>query len=194
MDAEQLRAWLMIQPRPSKVVFVDANGDRHELEVSKTMTWKSVAESGMALDPEKMEAYTADKLSRAAKKADFVDENEAPGEEDVLVNDPESQRMVIFARLIADAYRHSNETAFRTLSDICTSMQQRSQSLENALRSTEEIMMKTFEDAVVARAKAEASNGDETSIVETLIRSMAQGAVKAGKNANGTNGAGEPTT
>lgn len=179
MDVEQLRTWLLLQPRPSKVVIVDSNADRHELEVKKTMTWKSVAESVLALDPEKIEAYDGEKLARAIKPAEMVDEDE---EEEVVVTDPESQRLIVFGKLLASAYQHANQTAFTTLSDICRSMTERTQALEGALRATENIMHENFRDAVVAQARAEAAaNEGDGDILGTMVKGMVHKATQEPK-------------
>ena len=190
MDPEALRSWLLLQPRPTRVVVLDANADRHELEVKAGATWKSVAESLIAMAPEKLEAYDGAKLVRAKLAADLGGEQDDE-EEDLVVADPESQRLIVFGRLLAEAYQHANHEAFETLARICDSAQQRTQALEEALRSTERIMMRTFEDSVIARARAESGEGGDGDMLGTLVRGMVKGAVdKDAKGTNGANGAG----
>jgi len=185
VDAESLRAWLLLQPRPTKVVVVDANADRHELEIKTGATWKSVAESLIAMAPDKLEAYDGAKLVRAKIAAELA--GDADEEEDELVvADPESQRLIVFARLIAEAYQHANHEAFETLARIADSQAARAQALEGALRSTEQVMMKNFEDAVVARARAEGIDGQDGDMLGTLVRGMVKTAVdKDAKPSNG---------
>lgn len=179
MDAETLRLWLLQHPRPTKVVVVDGNADRHELEIKKTMTWKAVAQSLLALEPDKIQAYDGDKLARATSAADQEPE---PEDDDVaIVQDPESQRLIVFAKLLAEGYKHANGVAFQTLSELCRSMTERTQSLEGALRATEQIMMKTFQDAVIAQARADAGvDGDDGGdVLGSMVKSLVAKAATA---------------
>jgi hypothetical protein len=115
VETEQLRLWLLIQPRPTKVVAIDANEQVHELDIKKTMTWKSVADSLLALDPVKLQAFEGDKLLRATKPGELEPE-EDDEEGQLVVQDPESQRLIVFAKLLAEGYKHANGVAFQTLS------------------------------------------------------------------------------
>jgi hypothetical protein len=172
MDAEQLRQWLLRMPRPTRLSIVDVNGEPHELDIRKGATWKAVAESVMAIDAESIQAFEGDKYVRGTKVAELEPE---PAEEAAPGIDGTSQQLIVFGKLLAAAYEHSNKVAFETLSDICRSMTERTQALEGALRSTEQIMNKMFQDAVVAQAKADvaaAGEGDGDDVLGTRVKGL----------------------
>jgi hypothetical protein len=173
MTPDEIRRWLMIHPRPTRVVVIDMNGVSSTIEHRKTMTYKALAESIAALEPETLQAWERENLIRVKKVTDAEEPEEEQEAEVTQVQDPESQRLIVFARLLAEGYRHANETAFKTLSDICQSMTERTQALEGALRSTEQIMMRQFQEAVVARAQAEAAGeGDNTDVLGAMVTGL----------------------
>jgi hypothetical protein len=135
--ARQVRAWLLQQPKPAMVRITDANDGQQEIETPPGQTsWARVGESIEALEPVLVEALNdKGKLIRALRVNPEDDEQEPPPSArptyaspppthvpyvvpGAAGADPETARLVAFAGLISEAYRHSTETAFARMSEM----------------------------------------------------------------------------
>lgn len=109
---------------------LDENGQSHDIEVTAGANWARIADSILALTPDRIDALdVAGKLIRAVKPADVDAEEEVEADEGipVLANDPESIRLTTFARLLSEAYRHSTEVAFEKLGELFRMVVEKSQ-------------------------------------------------------------------
>lgn len=193
MDAKALRTWLIQQPRPASVRATSADGVPNAIAIDPAASWVATAESIAALDPTLVEALDDKGTILRAKKAADLDPEGATNAGTAgyaaraRSDDPETQRLIVFAGLLAEAYKHSNEIAFARLVDMFDAVNKRSEALEKSLATSERIMRKTWEDSVLQRAEGEGSG----SLLEQLIAGYAQGQMqgKAEKAANGVNGA-----
>lgn len=153
MDAQDIRVWCMQHPRPQVIRCTNADGMAQEVIVSGA--WTKLADTIHALQPELLEALTAEKqLIRALRPNDLTEEWDgdsadqqqpqprarrgvAPSFANIPITaaDPETQRFALVASLLADAYRHANEahdTAFQHLVELVNSNTRRSESVERA--------------------------------------------------------------
>lgn len=185
METAAIRGWLLCQPRPAKIRVVADDGQRHELDVTPGSSWARIAASVQALRPDLVEACdAAGKLIRAIRPDEHEDEDEEEEtEEGVPVNtaDPESMRLITFARLLSEAYRYSTETAFKALVELFQAVTARSAHLEQTADRLHRTVMQQAVDAAVAQN----ASGDNGVSFESL---MAQAFLQGQKN-----GAAKPT-
>jgi hypothetical protein len=199
MDAGSLRTWLLKQPRPSNLRIVADNGTSHKFVCPEGVRWTEVAASVMALRPDLIEAFSDDgNLLRAVRPDEEQDDDELEEEDDKRAEvidvpagaDPESQRLIIFARLISDAYRHSADVAFDKLAALFDAVVNRSEAQEKTISALDRLMQKMLLEKV-AQAGASSGGGDEEGgglTIESLINGFMQGKMQAAANgaANGT--------
>jgi hypothetical protein len=196
MDAGSLRTWLLKQPRPSTLRIVTDNGTSQKVPCPEGVRWTEVAASVMAVRPELIEAYSDDGAMLRAVRPDEEQDDEdeeteaaTPDVIDVPANaDAESQRLIIFARLISDAYRHSADVAFDKLAALFDAVVHRSEAQEKTISALDRLMQKMLLEKVAAagagRGGGESEDGGELTI-ESLIQSFMQGKLQ-GAAANGT--------
>ena len=180
MGVKEIRSWLMSQPRPASVRVVGLDGQAHTIEMANT-SFVNVAETILALEPDKLEAIGPDgKLLRAVRPAEQGPAE--PSAQDQALDafassDPETTRIVIFARLLSEAYRHSTETAFDRMVSLFEAVNRRSEALEKSLEMTQRILTKSAADQMAAQVE-----GGGSSLIEQMITSFlaAQGAGQHG--------------
>jgi hypothetical protein len=183
MTPEEMRAWLLIQPRPAYLQITAADHSSHRLDIANGVHWIQVAQSVMALDPEVVECFAADgKTLRVIKPKEKRGADDDDDDDEVIeVSDPETQRLVVFARLIAEAYRHSTDVAFAKMVDIVEAATRRQESLERSLETAQKILTKAAAEQIADEA---ASGGmSKGSLLEQMIGafvSSQQAAQKAG--------------
>jgi hypothetical protein len=176
-----IRAWLLGQPRPSKLRLTTGE-NAQELVVPETNpNWAKVATSVEAIDPDIVEVYDATgKLLRAAKRDTF--EVEAI-EEDVvdksagaalkLAADAETARFKIFADHLAHAYEFATNVAFERMVDLFGAVNRRSETQEKSLETMHKMLARAYQDQVdQALEHAEESAQDPLS---TLVAGFANG-------------------
>lgn len=193
MDAKALRGWLLCQPRPVKLRIVrDDDEEPHILEVQPTMSFASIAKSVVALEPDHVEALDkAGQLIRVFTDEDDEEEEPEEGEQGFVVpTDGESQRFVIVAKLLGDAYKHSTSVAFDKLGELFQAVVNREQAQARTLEAMQKILMK---QAVEAAAEGSAPEGSfEQMMMQAVMQGMAkkQAEEAAAKHVNGAgNGA-----
>ncbi len=188
MEPRDLRSWLICAPRPAAVRIAAADGQKHELAISNGMKWIDVAKSVCALGPTVVEALDSKgTLLRAVRVEDLDEPEEENDEGAIAVSDPESQRLVIFARLLADAYANSKaftEMAFDKLGELFTAVSKRSESQEKTISALDRMVQKL----VLEKVAAGGGDGEEPLTLNSLLNGFLQGKLQAEADtkANGT--------
>lgn len=136
MNDREIRGWLLQQPRAAVVRVTDCDGAQHRIECNG-MSWARIAESVHALQPELVEALgPKDTLLRACRPQETGDEEEgeAPSSPKAKAAKPGPLPSVSdlepFARMLADAYKHSTSLAFDKLVELYNASNERLLSLE----------------------------------------------------------------
>lgn len=192
-----IRAWLLQQPRPHSVRVMTGDED-HTIDVGH-QKWAAIATSVDALEPDKIEALDdKGKLLRACR-ADQLEINDDESEDSSTPDKKEAKRterdqlaviaaqtemMREFARLLADAYKHSTSVAFEKLAEICNIFAKRGDSLEKSLASTERLLRRAYDEAANI-----GEEGAEPSLLESMVNAFMAGKEQAapanGKRTNG---------
>lgn len=193
MTPQELRAWMLLQPRPAYLQITAGDQSTHKLEITNGMHWISAAESCLALKPELIECHAIDgKLLRALRPAEIDKEAEEEDGESIEVTDPESQRVVIFSRLIAEAYKHSTEIAFAKMVEVFEISVRRQESLENSLEMAQKLLTKVAAEQISQQVDGAAAGGGGT-VLEQIVAAFLQGqGAGAAQKSNAVNGA-KPT-
>lgn len=188
MNVAQLRSWLLPSPRPVSVR-VKCGKETHELNVAG-QTWAKVAQSIIALEPDRIEALDAEgKVLRVCKPQE-TDDDEAPAEASPApvvpahAYDPETLRFELVAKLLADAYKHSTNVAFDKIVDIVNAQNRRAESLERSLQASERLLRRQIEDQAdeIAEAREEAEKGPLGGLGD-LVQGFIGGQQKAAEGA-----------
>lgn len=178
MTPREFRAWLLCQPRPVACRIIAGDGREHKFEISAGITWAAAGESIAALQPELVEALDAKgQMLRALRPREIVesdDDDDDAKEERIVTTDAETERFVIVARLLADAYRHSTDVAFSKLVDLLEGVTKRSESQDRSLQTMERMMRKQWEDQVLRQA-GELQGDGEPLTLESLMAAFMQG-------------------
>src|SRR5271156_1102974 len=159
MTPEQIRSWLMQEPRPAQVRVTAGDGVR-TLSISTAVTWKKWGDTIHALDPHLLEALDGQgNLIRAERPGEAHAEEPAapaaPSVAPVVADTDENRRFVLVAQLIADAYKFGTTTAFDKLVAIADIHARRSESLERSLQSAERMLRQAEQRAIDAEADAQ---------------------------------------
>lgn len=197
MDSSAIRAWLLCQPRPHALRIVDGDKKEHHFQITPGITWRAAAESVFALQPEQVEALDAKGALLRAIRPREVEDDEATDEEEIaVVTDAETQRFVIVAKLLGDAYRHSTSTAFDKMTSMFDAVNRRAETLEKSLETTERMMRRQWEQQILAEASAASGEAGPVTMEGLIAAFMqgqaqkaAQGAVKDVVNGAAANGA-----
>jgi hypothetical protein len=165
----------------------DSSVTELELDRAAKNPYRKAAMAALSYKPTKIEA-----LNKGGKVLDVwtaeQEDEPAPAEttatdrigEDLLANglDGESTRLVIFARLLADAYKHSmtfSGTAFQRLVDVCNVSNERAASLERMVATLERSLTRTTRRTVTAEETT-----SEPSLLEQVVTNVVSGmAMKA---------------
>ncbi len=161
----------MQQPRPHLVRVTSIDGSMHEVACGQT-PWTRVVETLAALQPELLQAMTADgKLLRAIRPADHSEDWTAESGDPkpsgarvehipIVAADPETQRFALVAQLLANAYKHANEIAFNRLVQLVDSQNQRSNDVEKARETLYKAHVKQLEDQIRAAGQEPQGEGE----------------------------------
>lgn len=183
MDAEAVEAWVKKKPRPKILRLVTGDTTR-EIKVHPGQTWRPIVESLLDMEPDRIEALDADGgLLRAvsAENETVASPPTAQGSKRTVlsataVHDPESQRFILFAQLLAEAYRHANEVAFARMVDLFEAVNDRHETTERLVEHLHKLLHKAAQQAL----DGEATPADP---LETLVKAFT-GGMEAGA-ANG---------
>jgi hypothetical protein len=188
MDAKEIRGWLLCQPRPVKLR-ITCEGKANVLPIDPSASWAAVGQSVAALKPELIEALDAkDDIIRAVRPEDEDEDEEIeePEEGFVVPADGESQRLIVFAKLLADAHKFATGVAFAKLGELFETVTRRSESLEKTVDSLNKVMVKM----AIEEAAEESGKGGGDGGIGDIVQAFMQGAAKkaAEDAAKGTNG------
>lgn len=188
--AAALRAWLMKPTRPTKLRVYAKDGREYDIGIKPNSSWAETATSICSLDPERVEAMgDDDKLIRAAVVASLVQAVAKEETRAVAVSaamqssDPETQRLIVFAELLArsndralEMVERTTGQAFERLQGFCdmlaisaTAAQQSANDLTVGIRN---LMIQQAQD-VVDQANA---GGNEPHPLEKLAGNFLAGA------------------
>lgn len=194
MEANTLRSWIISAPRPDAVRCVGTDGQTHTLEIKQHgQRWIDVARSICALGPDLVEALDGKgNVLRAVRAEELEPEAEEERDDDTIeVSDPNSAQLVIFARLLADAYKDSREftaTAFDKLGTLFESTQKRAEALQ---RTVEALMRRRI--VVDEPDEPSAASTFEQELLSGILQGQQQGAldkaIAAALKKQATNGA-----
>jgi len=185
MTPAQTRSWLMQAPKPH-ALRITCEGEISLIEVGNT-AWVALGKTIAAKSPELIEALDEKGvLIRAVRPAEEEDDasSSTRATAAATTRDPETIRFELFAKLLAEAYKHANEVAFGKMVELFVVSNKRAENLEKSLASTDRILRKQFEDAL----EREPTEG---SMLEQMLGTFAAGqAQAAAKKTNGapTNG------
>jgi hypothetical protein len=166
--AAVVRAWLMRTPKPATLRVYATTGQEYDITIKPGAAWSDTAMSIMSLDPERIEASdAAGTLVRAVLVKDLV-AKQVQAQQQVQTHaatiaalqstDPETQRLLAFATLIAAA--HDRATA----------------AIENTVGVAFE-RMQGICDGLAAQATASTASANELSVaIRNLLVQQAQDA------------------
>jgi hypothetical protein len=187
-DVNALRSFLVASPKPAKILVTCGDGEAKEILPPKGVggiTWAGVARSIETLDPAKVELFDADDKLLRAQRFDAALPDAETTLPEVLKRDAESARLVVFAQLIATAYKHSTETAFTKMVDIFERLDARQARVENRLEHAEAQYRRIMQDRVdeafeeaeeAAKAAEEQQQQAQGDPAKVFLAAMAQGA------------------
>jgi hypothetical protein len=174
VDAKSLRGWLLCKPRPVKLRIVREGEPAQTLEIQDGMSYAAVAKSVVAMTPDLVEALDKDgQVIRALRPEDDEEEDEEQEEEQeqgfAVPTDGETQRFIIVAKLVGDAYKHSTSVAFDKLGEMFQAIVTREEAQARSLEAMQKLMMKQ------ALESAAEGNAPEGSFEQMMIQSVLQG-------------------
>lgn len=202
-----MQNWLKRRPRPAMVRLTMDSGDMREMPTDKVRSWAVVANSIHALDPKLVEACDPNGgIIRILGPEQLghvePDDNDDDGDGEpraaapaatprIMPTDPESQRFVLVAQLlaeangrVADAYKHSTEVAFKRMIDLFESVNSRSENREKELDAMYKLMRRALQEQLDAEPAATAQDPGDA-----MLNGMISNFV-AGQNSAPTNGKG----
>lgn len=199
MTAAQIRTFLLGSPKPERLRLTCAEDEVHDLDVPRNLSWKKFAESVAALRPELIEAFDgAGKIIRAVRPNEVEDESpenlsSKPSSSTAAnsnLRDPMLATLDRFGALLADAYRHSTETAFNRMVDLFEAVNRRSESLEKSLEATHKLLRRAWADEQEAQiAAAEAVAATNADPLGQIVGAFVQGQVAGAAKPNGAHSA-----
>jgi len=186
MGPKEIRGWLLCQPRPAALRIVNDDQAPHTLEIKPGQSWAQTADSVHALRPELIEALDdGGKIIRAIRPGDVEsDEEVEPEGIPMLANDPESARLMMFARLLADAYKHSTDVAFARLADLFEAVTSRAATLERTLDGLNRMMLRQAQEAA-AEGGSEEGDSFEAMMMKAFMQGKAKAAAEKTAKTNG---------
>jgi hypothetical protein len=191
----------MAVPRPARVIIISGD-QKHQLDLVAGARWIEVAKSVMALQPDRVEALDAKgsliRVVRPGDQPEDDDEDEDDDEGDLeAIPDAESQRLITFAKLIANAYEHSTNVAFDKLGSLFDAVVRRSESQEKTIGTMDRLVQKLMlEKAASMGASGETSEDGGPLTIESLIGAFLSGKAQSAVEAppTKTNGVHKETT
>lgn len=191
MNAEQIRHWLMINPRPDVVRCTGVEGQIDDVICGQS-TWVRVSETIETMRPEFLQALSKEKnVLRAIRPGEIGDEYDTdepaapdpkqrrtPTNHAVTVPlaemDPETKRLFVVAGLIADAYRHSTDVAFERLAELVEASNRRAEAVDTARESIYRSHVRQLEQQV--RSLGQEPPEGPNDLASTMIGSLISGA------------------
>lgn len=180
MSARSIRSWLLVNPRPAFVRVTDASEAQHEVTAGANSNWARLADTIDALEPVRLEALDANKgLIRATKYDPTEDERDeqqgtvpAPPRFAMPVlpasSDPETVRLITFANLISEAYRHATDVAFQNMVQVFQACNDRASSAERSLQEAMGMLREAWLENVETRTQAIDAVNEAHAAAETV--------------------------
>jgi ElaB/YqjD/DUF883 family membrane-anchored ribosome-binding protein len=149
IETAYIRGWCMRRPRP-KTLRLHVGDEVSEISVEGTgQSWAQIAESLVALEPDLIEAMSADgKVIRAERPGTPSRDNRTVESPKILHTDPETARLTHFADLLHRAYQHTTDVAFTKLVELVERMDNRMDRVEARLERTERAYHRELMDRV----------------------------------------------
>jgi hypothetical protein len=170
MNAAQIKTWCLPKPRPT--VLRVTVGKKVDVVHCAGQTWATLGRTVEAMQPDLIEALNDEgHLLRALRPADFGDDEEAKPETDLTppasAYDPETVRFTLVANLLADAYKHANETAFDKLVAIADVGARRAEALEKTMATYDRMRRGELEDRIAQyEEQLTAAGGDQVTLAQ----------------------------
>lgn len=184
---DAITAWLRKYPRAHSLRVTDGNSQQHAVQLNGAQ-FPRVAETLTALDADVIEALNPEgQVIRAIRVGDFVvpnppaEPNGAAGSPEryrplmppIQATDPETQRVVAIATLIANAYAHANEVAFERLAQMVDAQNARSANVEQQRESFHKAQIKSLERQIEALGHTPATeNGGLLDLIGQFMGGM----------------------
>jgi hypothetical protein len=162
----------MRSPRPAALRVYAKDGREFDIPIKAGQAWLDTAVSIAALEPERIEAMTADEtllratvVSDLLKKAETAEKADAATEVAMQASDPETQRLIVFARLLERAHDRSTtaientvNVAFTKLQEICGSLADQASAAQDSANSLavgiRQLLIEQAQDAATSAAQA----------------------------------------
>lgn len=168
MNAAQIRTWCLPKPRPASLrVHV---GKQVDIVSVTGQSWLKLATTIEAMQADLVEALDAEgRVLRAVRPAD-VDSEDKQEEPEALTPpasayDPETVRFTLVANLLAEAYKHANETAFDKLVAIADVGARRAEALEKTMATYDRMRRSELEDRIAQyEEQLTAAGGDQVTL------------------------------
>lgn len=204
--AALIRTWIMRAPRPALIRVYAKDGREFDITIKPGQAWLDTAVSIAALEPERLEAMGADEMliratvvSDLVKKAETSEKQEQATEVAMQATDPETQRIIVFARLLERAHDRSTtaientvNVAFTKLQEICGSLAEQAQAAQQSANDLavgiRSLLIQQAQEAATAAAEPAVSP------LEQLAGNFLSGqrAAEATKQQPEANGAAKP--
>lgn len=189
--AAAIRTWIMKNPRPALLRVYSLDGKEWDVEIKPGAAWSDTAVSIAALEPVRLEAMAPDsKLLRACVVSDLVakEEQAAANAHASFVamqsTDPETQRLIALATLVANAHERATDAiretvgvAFAKMQEICDSLAQQA----NASTATANELTVAIRNLLIQQAQeaADLIHDKEESPLEKLASNFMAGQAMA---------------
>jgi hypothetical protein len=183
MTSDDLREWAMAQPRPALIKVEVRDGAVHEVVCQGP--WTKVGDTLFALQGELLHAMTSDRqILRTIRPNDHSadwSEGRPPAPQGgpevipVPTADPETQRLVVVANLIANAYRHATDVAFSQLVQLVEASSARSEAVERARDQLHRAQIRQLEEQLRAHGAEPTESGD---LMQQMVASWMAGAAQ----------------
>jgi len=162
----------MRSPRPAELRVYARDGREFDVSIKPGAAWSETAGNVAALEPERIEATAEDgKLIRAIVVSDLVakeqkaEQSQAATQQAMMSADPETQRLIVFAQLVATAHDRATEAQTRTLEVAFTKMQEICDALAsqaNAAQSSANDLSVAIRNLMIQQAQEAADENRET--------------------------------
>jgi hypothetical protein len=182
VNARAIRGWLLKSPRPVTLKLT-CGENVTAITREPTQTWADVAESVEALEPDLIEAFDAKASLIRAIRTDNL--SEAPADDDTASSgkttdtrkayDAETERMKVFAQLLAEAYKFATGTAFDRMIGLFDGVARQSEAQTKTLYEFQKLLGKAYQDQV-DMALENAGNEKEPDMLTSLVGALVQGA------------------
>lgn len=166
-----LRGFLMRHPRPASVRANLLDGTSKTVAVDPKISWVQLAAYVGDLEPQTIECLDQEGLVLRGTSFEHLDDaddleegievsHHSPTTARIVTpDDPQSKQLVLFAQLLADAYRHTTDVAFDKMISLFEQVNKRYELTEKSLERMQKMVERLTESRIVAAEKAEEDFG-----------------------------------